>query len=529
MTKIIRIGTRSSELALWQATTVAKQIEFLGYQTEIVKIDSIGDVVLDKPLYELGITGVFTKNLDVALLSDKVDIAVHSLKDVPTVLPVGIVQAAVLKRGDFNDVLVFKTDDHFFSNNHAIIATGSLRRRAQWLYRYPGHTIEGLRGNVNTRLRKLDESEWNGAIFAMAGLKRINLLPENHIRLDWMIPAPAQGTVMIAALNNREDILEICKELNHKETEICVGLERKFLNKLEGGCTAPIGALATIKDEELKFKGVLFSPDGKNKIEFTKSIAVDKCGDLGEYAANYILDRGGKKIMREELVSDKEKQIFSTKTLSLTQKSILDSELGVSMSDFITIRYNRLKPSLVKEPIKNVIITSQNAVEALLHSFTTQELNFSNIYCVGRRTKSLIEKKIGKVIHVENSAENLATYLQKNLKDKEITFFTGNKRREELPNILAKNNIVVNEIECYKTILTPRKIEDKISAVLFYSPTGIESFLLENKAVGKVAFCIGGTTAEEAEKYFDKVVIAKMSTVESVLNAVNKYFQVDKS
>lgn len=525
MTKIIRIGTRSSELALWQATTVAKQIDYLGYQTEIVKIDSIGDIVLDKPLYELGITGVFTKNLDIALLNDKIDIAVHSLKDVPTKLPFGIVQAAVLKRGDFNDVLALKTDDNFFSNTNAIIATGSLRRKAQWLFRYPGHTITGLRGNVNTRLKKLSENEWNGAIFAMAGLKRVNLLPENHIRLDWMIPAPAQGAVMIAALEKNEDILAICKELNHKETEICVGIEREFLNKLEGGCTAPIGALATIKEEELRFKGVLFSPDGKNKIEFTKTIAVDKCGDLAEYAANYILDRGGKKIMREELFSEKEKQIFSTKTLSLTQKSKLSKDLGVSMSDFITIRYNRLKPVLVKEPIKNVIITSQNAVEALLNSFTPNELNFTNIYCVGRRTKSLIEKKIGKVSHVENSAESLAKYLLENFTDKEITFFTGNKRREELPEILAKKGIAVHEIECYKTILTPRKVDENVRAVLFYSPSGIESFLKENEANGKIAFCIGGTTAEEAKKHFNEVIIAKMSTIESVLSAVNKYFQ----
>lgn len=529
MTKIIRIGTRSSELALWQATTVAKQIEFLGYQTEIVKIDSLGDVVLDKPLYELGITGVFTKNLDLALLQDKIDIAVHSMKDVPTKLPVGIVQAAVLKRGDFNDVLVLKTDDHFFANNEAIIATGSLRRKAQWLYRFPSHTVTGIRGNVQTRLRKLDENKWDGAIFAMAGLKRVNLLPENHIRLDWMIPAPAQGTVMIAALEKSQDILDICKELNHEETATCVKVERDFLNKLEGGCTAPIGALATIREGELKFKGVLFSPDGTNKIEFTKSLPVEKCGDLAEYAANYILDRGGKKIMREELVSEKEKQIFSTKTLSLTQKSLLSPGLGVSMSDFITIRYNRLRPILVKEPIENVVITSQNAVEALLHSFTRVELKFTNIYCVGRRTKRLIEKKIGKVTQVENSADSLANYLVKNLKDKEVTFFTSNKRREELPAILTNNGITVNEVESYKTILTPRKIANEVLAVLFYSPSGIESFLQDNEPTGKIAFCIGGTTAEEAKKHFDQVIIAKMSTVESVLNAVNTYFKEQKA
>ena len=134
MEKIIRIGTRSSELALWQANTVSNQLIYLGHKTEIVKIDSIGDAVLNKPLYELGTTGVFTKNLDIALLNDKIDIAVHSLKDVPTMLPKGIVQAAVLKRGLHHDILVLKSDDAFFTRKHATIATGSLRREAQWLH-----------------------------------------------------------------------------------------------------------------------------------------------------------------------------------------------------------------------------------------------------------------------------------------------------------------------------------------------------------------------------------------------------------
>ena len=158
MKKTIRIGTRSSELALWQADTVSKQLQYLGHDTEIVKIDSIGDEVLNKPLYELGTTGVFTKNLDIALLNDKVDIAVHSLKDVPTVMPRGIVQAAVLKRGLYHDILVLKDSEEFFTRKTATIATGSLRRKAQWLYRFPHHSITGLRGNVNTRLRKLKEN-----------------------------------------------------------------------------------------------------------------------------------------------------------------------------------------------------------------------------------------------------------------------------------------------------------------------------------------------------------------------------------
>ena len=527
MDKIIRIGTRSSDLALWQADTVAQQLEHFGHRTEIVKIDSIGDVVLDKPLYELGITGVFTKNLDIALLNDKIDIAVHSFKDVPTKLPLGIVQAAILKRGDFNDVLVIKEDENFFTKETAVIATGSLRRRSQWLYRYPHHSITGLRGNVNTRLKKLEENEWDGAIFAMAGLKRLNLLPgnENHIKLDWMIPAPAQGAVMVATLEKHEEIREICNEINDEETATCVAIERKFLQVLEGGCTAPIGALAMIRNEEIKFKGALFSPDGKNKIEFYKEVPVNNASDLGEYAAQYILDRGGKKLMREVTNIEKGLLVFSTKTLSLDQKSSLSSKIGISMSDFITIRNNRLKRKVVHNLIKNALFTSQNAVEALLNNFAPTELEFENIYCVGRRTKRLIEKKIGKVTHVEQSATKLANYLVKNFVDKDITFFCGNIRRDELPHILTKNNINVQEIECYKTSFTPRKIENKYRGILFYSPSGIESFLKENTAGDTTVFCIGETTAAAAKKYFKNVIVAELHTVESLIKSVNQYFE----
>jgi len=527
MDKIIRIGTRASDLAMWQANTVAQQLEHFGCKTEIIKIDSLGDVVLDKPLYELGITGVFTKNLDVALLNGEIDIAVHSLKDVPTKLPEGIVQAAIIKRGDFNDVLILKDGEDFFANKNAVIATGSLRRKAQWLYRYPNHTIVGLRGNVNSRLRKLEENEWNGAIFAKIGLKRLKLLPpqEEHLILDWMVPAPAQGAVMIAALEKDAELIEYVKQINHEETAKCVKIERDFLRVLEGGCTAPIGALALIIKEEVKFKGVLFSPDGSNKMEFSKTVPLENAWDLGEYGAKYILDRGGKNLMRS-VHSDVEKStlVYSTKSLSLTQTNSLNSKVGAVSSDFITIRNNRLKAVIVKNNIKNVLFTSQNAVEAVLSNFDPSELDFTNIYCVGRRTKRLIEKRIGKVKHVENDAEKLANYLAENLKDTSITFFCGNKRRDELPTILAKNNVIVEEVECYQTALTPRKIEEKFNGILFYSPTGIESYLKDNSTSSGVAFCIGETTGAEAKKHFEKVIISKVSTVESVLDAVNEYF-----
>ncbi len=298
MGKVIRIGTRDSQLALWQATTVQQQLTDLGYKTELVPVKSTGDVVLDKPLYELGITGIFTKTLDVAMLNGDVDIAVHSMKDVPTALPIGIRQTAVLERANSSDILVHKGLD--FLETEGTIATGSLRRKAQWLHRYPSHNVVDLRGNVNLRLQKLDYNNWGGAIFAKAGLERIDVLPENYIDLNWMVPAPAQGAVVVHTMKNDKFTTEAVAKLNDNMTEVCTTVERQFLRELEGGCTAPIGALATIKNNELSFEGVLFSLDGEQKIEVTlENIPVSEVENLGKKCAQEILSNGGKELMQQ--------------------------------------------------------------------------------------------------------------------------------------------------------------------------------------------------------------------------------------
>lgn len=296
--KTIRIGTRDSELALWQAKTVEKKLNALGYKTEITAVKSQGDIILDKPLYELGITGIFTKTLDIAMLNGDVDIVVHSMKDVPTQLPKGIVQGAVLERANVLDILIHKGNLDFLNSN-GTIASGSLRRKSQWLNKYPTHKVEDLRGNVNSRLKKLKDNNWDGAIFAAAGLERINLKPDTFIELDWMVPAPAQGAMLVVAMENDKYSREAVANLDHKETEICTFIERQFLRTLEGGCTAPIGALAQFKDEEIHFQGVLFSLDGKQKFNIEKNCTFDNYKTFGERCANEILTSGGNELMVE--------------------------------------------------------------------------------------------------------------------------------------------------------------------------------------------------------------------------------------
>ncbi|MCD9611342.1 hydroxymethylbilane synthase [Tenacibaculum maritimum] len=525
MQKTIRIGTRDSQLALWQANKVRNELNELGYETVIVPIKSTGDIVLDKPLYELGITGIFTKNLDIAMLNGDIDVAVHSLKDVPTVLPEGIIQAAVLKRANYNDILVLKDNEEFFAQPNGVIATGSLRRKAQWLNRYPTHEVVDLRGNVNTRLQKLKDNEWNGAVFAAAGLERIGLRPKGAINLSWMIPAPAQGTIMITALEEDDFVKDACEQLNHYETQVCTNIEREFLNRLEGGCTAPIGALAYIdeKTEEINFKGVLLSRDGKKKLSVTKNAKLGRHRYLAKDCADYIINRGGKQIMAEDEGLEREFAIYSTKKLSEMQKKLLPISVNIEDSDFIKTRFNRIAPKIVKNEIRHIIITSKNGVEAILHNFSPEELQFKNIYCVGRRTKKLIEQKIGKVAHSERNAEKLAVYLSDKIKGEEVTYFCSNLRLETLPKVLAENNIVVNEVEVYKTMYSPVQVAEKVNGILFYSPSTVASYIEKNKA-NKIAFCIGESTAKEARKHFENVQVANVPTVESVIEMVNLHF-----
>lgn len=525
MSKTIRIGTRDSELALWQANEVKDQLKALGHAVKIVKVKSTGDLILDKPLYELGITGIFTKTLDVAMLNGDVDIAVHSMKDVPTALPKGIVQAAVLKRANYMDILAYHDNEEFLGQRDGIIATGSLRRKAQWLNRYPTHTVVDLRGNINSRLEKLNNNDWNAAIFAAAGLERIGLEPKNTLGLTWMLPAPAQGAIMIVAMENDAEVQEICAQLNHEETDICTSLEREFLRELEGGCSAPIGALAYIdKENVVTLKGVLLTVDGTKKLEVELTAPLGKHEHLGFDCAKSILSRGGKRLMNELSNSELKTQVFSTKKLTDAQLQRFGSSIRIDSEDFIKISPNRVSPLVLKSKVKNAIFTSKNAVEGLLTNVSAEDLDFENIYCVGRKTRRLIQKKIGKVTHFENSAEKLANYLVDFIEGTEATHYCGNLRLDVISTVLEESNITVHSVETYKTKLSGQEMDDSVEGILFFSPSGIESYLQNNKP-NKTAYCIGETTAAEARKKFTDVKVAKIPDVESVIDLVNKNYK----
>ena len=288
---VVKIGTRGSQLALYQAHRVQDALARLGVPAQTVVIQTKGDRIQDRPLQSMG-TGIFTKALDDALLAGEVDLAVHSMKDVPTQLPAPMEAWAVLERGRPGDVLVSQDP------SSTVVATGSIRRKAQWLHRHPDHTSVGLRGNVETRLAKVKSNPWRGGILAAAGLDRLGLLKglEGVEHLDWMVPAPAQGSILVVGLQGREDVKRAVVQLDHPDSSMAASIERAFLYALEGGCAAPIGAHARVQGPHVTFTGCLNSLDGQSelRIERTSEQAHAK---LGAAWAQELLSSGGQAIM----------------------------------------------------------------------------------------------------------------------------------------------------------------------------------------------------------------------------------------
>lgn len=356
--RTLLIGTRKSPLATWQANYVKNILTGAGYKAELRFISTRGDEVLDTPLPLMGGKGVFTKALDDALLSGDIDLAVHSLKDIPTQIPDGLMLGAISKRAESGDVLVLRKEglkknpaygfNRFFSDfsssgndnetegswegrfqeahtqdvtkqegwvsqeqqrieasflsdaaSPMLIATSSNRRMGQWLARFPNHRITNIRGNIHTRLQKLYQSDWDGALFAASGLKRVGLGDHIHIPLPWMIPAPGQGALGVMIRNEKSSVRNAVLLVHDTGTALCTTIERDFLHLLGGGCSAPVAALATMERGEVTLFVCVVYPNGKGQILFKLSANREKAKALGEEAVNAAIKRGADTIIRK--------------------------------------------------------------------------------------------------------------------------------------------------------------------------------------------------------------------------------------
>ena len=303
----LRIGTRGSELALWQTNHIKTLLEHsfpeISISIEIIK--TTGDKILDTPLAKIGDKGLFTKELEHALLQRRIDLAVHSLKDVPTFIPSGLTLAAILERDDVHDVFIAhskNSETHFASLPlHAAVATGSLRRKSQLLGARPDLNIIDLRGNLNTRMKKLDESQWNGMILAKAGVTRLGWSSRisDILPFDLMLPAVGQGALAVETRSDDDPVIGIIGTLQHQPTAYAVTAERALLRELEGGCQIPIGALGTIIGETLRLDAVVGSLDGKKIIRASKTGTITGTERTGIELAKELLKQGARDILEE--------------------------------------------------------------------------------------------------------------------------------------------------------------------------------------------------------------------------------------
>ncbi|MFH8132744.1 hydroxymethylbilane synthase [Pantoea osteomyelitidis] len=302
--KIFRIATRQSPLALWQAHYVQQRLMAAhpGLRVELVPMVTKGDVILDTPLAKVGGKGLFVKELELAMLEGRADLAVHSMKDVPVDFPEGLGLVTICEREDPRDAFV---SHHYASIDElpsgAVVGTSSLRRQCQISARRPDLVIRSLRGNVGTRLAKLDAGEYDAIILAAAGLKRLG--QEDRIRLalpaEISLPAVGQGAVGIECRLDDHQLIQLLQALNDDDTAICVKAERAMNTRLEGGCQVPIGSFAVLEEEELWLRGLVGSPDGSTMVSGERRGPRDQAEQLGISLAEELLERGARDILRD--------------------------------------------------------------------------------------------------------------------------------------------------------------------------------------------------------------------------------------
>lgn len=304
MKKIV-IGTRGSKLALWQTEFVKKKLVeiFPEVEFEIKIIKTKGDRILDSPLSKIGDKGIFTREIEIELLNGKIDLAVHSLKDLPTKLPDGLTIGAVTEREDVRDVLISKDNLSLYNlPQNAVIATGSLRRRAQLLHFRPDFKFVDLRGNIDTRFKKFDESNWDGMVLAFAGVNRMNYTNRisQLIPTDLILPAVGQGAIAIEVREDDYKILELIERINHKETELATKAERALLKRLEGGCQIPIGAFAFVSNGRIKLSAMISNLSGVFMVrDSIEGDIDDDVEEIGFELAERLIEQGADKILNE--------------------------------------------------------------------------------------------------------------------------------------------------------------------------------------------------------------------------------------
>lgn len=570
MDRTIRIGTRGSQLALYQANVVKEELEkkFPGNHFQIVVVKTKGDKILDVPLSKIGDKGLFTKELEVAMFDDEIDMAVHSLKDLPTSFPEGVVLGAVLKRGEVRDALISTTKRSLKDlTADDVIATSSLRRKAQLLRINRDFKIVEIRGNVNTRIRKMEEGYCTVMVMAGAGLQRLGM--DNYISelIDpsLVIPACSQGAIAIEIRENDEAIASLVGAINDPLTLVATNAERAFLRTLEGGCQIPVGSHSNIKGDKFEITGFIASIDGSDYLCDNAEGPIDQAVEISRQLAEKLLSMGGRDILKAIRLEDpfapgkelplKGKVFISTRAVEAgdTLPDLLKAKgatlLSLPMIEIVPVTSDG--KSEVAEKIKHLagydwlFFTSRNGVanffRILIDQTGSSELPANlKVAVVGVKTASELEyygysPAFTGISHgsAELVAEFCGTHTPKDLK---ILLALGNLADDTLENRLGTDN-AVDRLNVYETCepksvdgaLIQRIKDGQYDLILFTSPSTFHHFssMVEPEILQTLKIASIGTTTSRAigEAGLNPLLTAAMSNAEGLTEAIIKYYQ----
>ena len=493
----LRIATRTSPLALFQTHEVIDRLEevYSDWKFSVVPVSTKGDKDQSTSLQNLGQTGIFTKALDDAILEGKADIGVHSLKDYPTNVPKGLKLLAVLPRDGYLDAFI--PGDNGRSKEQALtILSGSPRRRAFWLHKYPHHTFKDLRGNMHTRVEKILASD--GGIVSAPGLERINLLPENAELLDWILPAPAQGVMAIVGRDGDPQLEELIGKINHEETHICATVERDFMAGVEAGCASPLGALCRPIKGGFTFEGALLSLDGQQKVDIERQFHRNDWKDFGKAAAKQLLSNGGAPLM-DEIRAQQPKDVLCLKEIGQTQRATA-LEMGLKLHDIEVLHLVPISFEIKAADI--VMVASSFGAEQLVNRLDQMP---QHMWVVGQKATNVLRENgyAGAIKTYRNSGELVQAYQEQ---QPGTAVYYGAERTSQNWSQYGITHIITYR----NSAKPPRLARQHWDAILAFSPLGVQSALQENDFTKETPIvCIGERTAEAAKNNdFTKVIVS---------------------
>ena len=480
----LRIATRTSPLVIFQTQEVIDRLEqtYNDWTFPIIPILTKGDKDQSTSLQNLGQTGIFTKGLDDAILQGRADIGVHSLKDYPTNVPKGT-EASWSSSARWISRCICSGQYQKIQRRRPYLLSGSPRRRAFWLHKYPNHTFKDLRGNMHSRVEKILATD--GGIVSAPGLKRINLLPENAELLDWMLPAPAQGVIAVIGRDSDPQLEELIGKINHHETYICARVERDFMSSVEAGCASPLGAFCQSIKGGFTFEGALLSLDGRRKLSVSRTVRTTEWQEAGHLAAQELLDNGGVKLMAE-IRAQQPKDVLCLKEIDKKQRS-LALEMGLKLHDIEVLDLAPMSFEIKSADI--AMVGSFFGAEQLKNQLSEMP---SEIWIVGQKATDVLTNNgySGKVATYSNSSELVEAYQEK---QPGTAIYYGAERTSQDWN----KHGIAHIITYRNSAKPPRLARQHWDAILAFSPLGVGSALQENDFPKETpVICIGERTAE---------------------------------